>query len=260
MSLTTSDAADSSARSVSHRALTVAITGASGTVGPALLERLANCDAVGELRILARRRTNDMPADVDFRPVDVRDAGAVADAVAGADVVVHLAYALYGLHPGERQLFATNVRGTRHVAQAAANAGARRFVYLSSAAVYGVHADNPRRIPETNPIRAEARHFYARHKAQTEIVVQEALAGSQTQAYVFRPCGIVGPHAAGGTMSGLPSWAPGALAAGLRLLSSAGLRPWLPAPPVDLQFVHEDDVAQAVVLAVTGAGPPGVYN
>src|SRR5947209_8063351 len=205
MSLTTSDAADSSARSVSHRALTVAITGASGTVGPALLERLANCDAVGELRILARRRTNDMPADVDFRPVDVRDAGAVAGAVAGADVVVHLAYALYGLHPGERQLFATNGRGTRHVAQAAANAGARRFVYLSSAAVYGVHADNPRRIPETSPIRAEARHFYARHKAQTEIVVQEALAGSQTQAYVFRPCGIVGPHAAGGTMSGLPA-------------------------------------------------------
>ena len=44
------------------------------------------------------------------------------------------------------------------------------------------------------------------------------------------------------------------------LLARLGLRPWLPALPVPLQFVHEDDVAQALALAVTGTGPPGVYN
>lgn len=247
-------------RSPAPDRLTVAVTGASGTVGPALLRRLAGSDEVEQVRVLGRRRTGDMPDEVDFRRVDVRDGEAVSRALDGADVVVHMAYALYGVSPGERELFATNVRGTRHVAQAAARAGARRFVYLSSAAVYGVHADTPQPLDESAPIRACSRHFYARHKAQTEVVVRRALAGSPTEAYVFRPCGIVGPHAAGATMSRLPGWAPGALASGCRLLAGVGLRPWLPAPPVALQCVHEDDVAQALALAVSGAGAPGVYN
>jgi nucleoside-diphosphate-sugar epimerase len=38
------------------------------------------------------------------------------------------------------------------------------------------------------------------------------------------------------------------------------LRPVLPDPGVRLQLVHEDDVASAFVLGVTGAGSPGVYN
>jgi nucleoside-diphosphate-sugar epimerase len=240
--------------------LTVAVTGASGTVGPALLQRLVASEEVEQVRVLGRRRTGDMPDAVDFRRLDVRDDDAVSHALAGADAVVHMAYALYGVSPGERELFATNVRGTRHVARAAARAGARRFVYLSSAAVYGVHANTPQPLDESAPIRACSRHFYARHKAQTEVVVRRALAGSPTEAYVFRPCGIVGPHAAGATMSRLPDWAPGALAGAGRLLAGLGLRPWVPAPPVALQAVHEDDVAQALALAVGGAGMPGVYN
>jgi nucleoside-diphosphate-sugar epimerase len=126
--------------------------------------------------------------------------------------------------------------------------------------VYGVHADNPPRLTEDAPVRACARHFYARHKAQTELVVREALAGRGIESYVFRPVGIVGPHAAGGTVSGLPAWGPGVLARALRGAARLGLRPWLVAPPVSLQFVHEDDVAQAVALAVSGAGTPGIYN
>jgi nucleoside-diphosphate-sugar epimerase len=61
-------------------------------------------------------------------------------------------------------------------------------------------------------------------------------------------------------MSGLPAAAPGSIAQALRGLARAGLRPALPAPPVPLQFVHEDDVAQAIELAVLGAGDPGAYN
>jgi nucleoside-diphosphate-sugar epimerase len=241
-------------------ALTVAVTGASGTLGPALLSRLTQSDAVSSIRVLSRRRTAEMPESIDFRHVDVRDAEAVAEAVAGADVVVHMAYALYGVHPGEGQLFATNVRGTLNVARAAAAAGAQRFVYVSSAAVYGLRPDNPQPLTEDNEIRASARHFYSRHKAQCELLVREALSDSATETYVFRPCGIVGPHAAGATMSGLPARAPARIAATLRLLAGIGLRPWLPAPPVPLQAVHEDDVAQALELAVHRAAEPGIYN
>jgi nucleoside-diphosphate-sugar epimerase len=243
-----------------ERPLTVAVTGASGTVGPALLARLAEAETVSAVRVLGRRRTADMPDSVAFREVDVRDAAAVEQAVAGADVVVHMAFALYGVRPGEDDLFATNVRGTGNVARAAAQTGAERFIYTSSAAVYGLRADNPQPLTEENEIRASARHFYSRHKAQCELVVREQLSGSATAAYIFRPCGIVGPHAAGATMGGLPEWAPRRIAGALRGLAAVGLRPWLPAPPVALQFVHEDDVAQALVRAVAGAGEPGVYN
>jgi nucleoside-diphosphate-sugar epimerase len=171
-----------------------------------------------------------------------------------------MAFSLYGVTPGEEALFESNVRGTRNVARAAAAAGAKRLIYTSSAAVYGLRSDNPQPLTEGDDVRASARHFYSRHKAQCELLVRDAVAGSDTEAYLFRPIAIVGPHAAGAAVGGLPSWAPGRLAAGLRLMASLGLRPWMPTPPVPLQFVHEDDVAQAIELAVLGEGNPGVYN
>jgi nucleoside-diphosphate-sugar epimerase len=180
--------------------------------------------------------------------------------VADADVVVHMAFALYGVTPGEDELFATNVEGTLNVVLAAVETGAERLVYISSAAVYGLRADNPQWLSEEADIRASARHFYSRHKAQAELVVHEALAGSETEAYIFRPCAIIGPHAAGATLSGV---SPGLVSAGaglLRAIAGVGLRPFVPAPPVPLQFVHEDDVAQALELAALGAGESGVYN
>lgn len=240
--------------------LTVAVTGASGTIGPALLHRLVDSRRVERVLVLGRHRTPDMPSGIEFRQVDVRDRAAVERGVAGADVVVHMAFALYGVTPGEQELFATNVEGTLNVARAAVQEGARRFVYISSAAVYGLRADNPQWLSEEADIRASARHFYSRHKAQAEVVVREALEHSDTEGYVFRPCAIIGPHAAGATISGVP---PRLVEAGtglLRALARAGLRPYLPAPPVPLQFSHEDDIAQAVELAALGAGRPGIYN
>jgi UDP-glucose 4-epimerase len=45
-----------------------------------------------------------------------------------------------------------------------------------------------------------------------------------------------------------------------RALYGAGLRPWVPGPPVPLQFVHEDDVAAAIVAAIHADHPAGAYN
>jgi nucleoside-diphosphate-sugar epimerase len=212
--------------------------------------------------VLGRRRPETLPAgaDVDLRSADVRDRAAVSKAIEGADVVVHTAYALYGVASREADLFATNVEGTLNVARAAVVSGAQRFVYTSSGAVYGFHADNPQPLDEGAPMRAPGNHFYARHKAQAELLVRRQLEGIATQAWIFRPCGIVGPHAAGGILSVAP---PGLAGAGLGALATAariGVRPMLPAPPVPLQFVHEDDVAQALVQAALGRGPAGTYN
>jgi nucleoside-diphosphate-sugar epimerase len=246
----------------SEPTLTIAVTGATGTVGPALLSRLVREESVRRVVVLGRRTPQLPPsgAELSLHAVDVRDRHAVAQALQGADVVIHLAYALYGVASREPDLFATNVEGTLNVARAATVAGARRLVFTSSSAVYGFHADNPRGIDERVPIRASSRHFYGRQKAQAELLIRQQVEGTDTQAFLFRPCAIVGPHAAGGALSFLPDRAvrPArrALAAGVR----AGVRPILPAPPVALQFVHEDDVAQALVLAAVGRGPAGTYN
>jgi nucleoside-diphosphate-sugar epimerase len=231
--------------------LTVAVTGAGGTVGPALLDRLGDSRWIGRIVLLGRHQTPPMAdqAKAEFRRVDVRDGQAVERAVAGA-----------GLGIGERDLFATNVEGTRNVARAAAAAGARRFVYTSSAAVYGGRATQTELLREDAPWHASARLFYARHKAQAEVVVREVLHGTGTELYLFRPCAIVGPHAAGALAHRVAPGVTGGVRQLARLGARAGLRPALPPPPVPLQFVHEDDVAQAVALAVEGRGVPGAYN
>ena len=76
---------------------------------------------------------------------DVRDADAVASAVRGADVVVHLAAFLSVfesfLRPGD--CFEINVQGTLNVAEGAARAGVRRLVCASSSAVYGAGTGEP---------------------------------------------------------------------------------------------------------------------
>ena len=61
-----------------------------------------------------------------------------------------------------------NVDGTLNAFDAAAAAGARRFVYSSSVAAYGFHRDNPVPMTEDWPVRPAARLFYAQEKAELE--------------------------------------------------------------------------------------------
>ncbi|HEY8142142.1 MAG TPA: NAD-dependent epimerase/dehydratase family protein, partial [Kofleriaceae bacterium] len=72
---------------------------------------------------------------------DIRDRAAVERAMAGADVVVHAAAALPLYQP--RDIWTTDVDGTRTVLAAAAEGGASRVVHISSTAVYGVPDHHP---------------------------------------------------------------------------------------------------------------------
>src|SRR4051794_37347223 len=107
MSSATSSPRTGSRAPAPSRPLTVAVTGATGTIGPALLRRLTEDDAVGRVRVLGR--TEPEQDGVEFLRADVRDTGAVAEAVRGADVVVHAAFAIYGARHAEPALFDTNV-------------------------------------------------------------------------------------------------------------------------------------------------------
>jgi UDP-glucose 4-epimerase len=243
--------------------LTVAVTGPTGDLGVAMVNALERSRGVKKIVGMARRPFD--PADAgwkktEYRQGDVQDRASVRDAVKGADVVVHLAFAILSASDATR---AVNVEGSKVVFEEAANAGVERICYASSVAAYGFHQDNPDWLTEDVPPRGTPEHFYSAQKAEVEQVLAQALMGrSNTGAYVFRPCIVAGPRAQ--TMLDeipyirLSDSMPDAV---VRLLSSMPmLRPVIPDPGTRFQLVHEDDVASAFVAGVLGKGPPGAYN
>jgi nucleoside-diphosphate-sugar epimerase len=240
--------------------LTVAVTGPTGTFGLALVPVLEKDDRVDRVVGIARRPFDPAArgwTKMEYRRGDVRDADALRASFEGADVVVHLAFLIVG---GAREATrAINVEGTLNAFRAAAEAGARRFVYASSVAAYGFHRDNPIGMDETWEIRPADTLFYAREKAELEHLLQrEARNHPGTALYLLRPPIVLGPDAVGAKV-GIPAvlapWAHGVGAALRRL-------PRLPAlvPDLPLQLIHQDDVAEALRLCVVGAGAPGAYN
>jgi nucleoside-diphosphate-sugar epimerase len=249
-------------RRASSTGLTVAVTGPTGEIGQAVVGALERSREVGRVLGMARRPFD--PGErgwkkVDYRRGDVLDRAAVAGLVAEADVVVHLAFLIMG---GARESAEVNLVGSRNVFAETARAGVPRLVYASSVAAYGFSGANPQPLTEEVPARGEGGHYYSRQKAEVEELLRETLAGSDTAAYVFRPC-IVAGREAPLLIDSLPytqisERLPGAV---LRLLDGVEiLKPVLPDPGVPFQLVHHDDVASAMRAAVLGRGTPGVYN
>jgi nucleoside-diphosphate-sugar epimerase len=142
-----SGAASAEPAAAGHRV--VAVTGASGFVGRALCERLRRGGF--SLRRIVR-------ADAGGDGIAVGDIGPHTqwrDALAGVDAVVHLAARVHHMRDPEADPLAqyrrVNVEATRGLANAAAQGGVRRLVFLSSVKVNGEFASRP--FTEQDPPR-----------------------------------------------------------------------------------------------------------
>ena len=132
-------------------ALTVAVTGPTGEIGLPLLDALER-DPAG------RRGAGDGAAavrpgaegweKVSYRRGDILDRGSLAALFDGADVAVHLAFAIFG---GREETRRINLEGSRNVFEVAVAAGVRRLVYASSVAAYGFHPENPQPLDRGGP-------------------------------------------------------------------------------------------------------------
>lgn len=120
------------------------------------------------------------------------------------------------------------------VQRAAATCGVGHMVVLSSAMVYGAYSDNPIPIPESQPLRPEPTLDYAVAKAEMELQARSWARQTGAGLAVLRPATV---FSEGGS-----SWI------GLALRAALALRPDQVDPPV--QFVHDQDLADAVVVAV----------
>src|SRR5919106_1121602 len=141
--------------------LTVTVTGPTGDLGIALVSALERSRKVKKIVGMARRPFD--PASqgwkkTEYREGDVQDRASVADAVKGADVVVHLAFAILA---SSDQTRGVNIDGSRNVFEEAVDAGAERICYASSVAAYGFHEENPDWLTEDIPPRGTPEHPYS---------------------------------------------------------------------------------------------------
>jgi nucleoside-diphosphate-sugar epimerase len=242
--------------------MTVAVTGASGNVGTALLRRLtAPAAGAAEIRGLARRQPPDVEpwSPVRWYLTDLGEADSeevLAEFLDGVDAVVHLAWAL---QPGRRpdDLHRVNVEGTRRVVPAAAAAGVGQFLHMSSIGAYAAGAVG-QRITEDWPTTGIPSSQYSRDKSEAERVVREVLSRhTDTTLTVARPTFVLQPEAGseigryflGSLLFGAARLLPGAV---------AGFLP-LPLPSLALSFVHADDVADALERMLDRRAP-GPFN
>jgi nucleoside-diphosphate-sugar epimerase len=243
-------------------ALTVAITGPTGDIGRATVRALERTREVARIVGMARSAFDSSQNGwkrTQYRQGNVLDRASVDELVADADVVVHLAFLIFGSRDETREI---NLRGSRNVFEAAVDAGVKRLVYTSSVAAYGFHPGNPDVLTEEVPTEGTPDFYYSAQKAELEGLLAEITAGSQTDVYVFRPCIVAGRDA--------PTLIEGftgqkILGSRVRLLWRALdalplVGPVLPDSGVPFQLVHHDDVANAVRAAVLGRGEPGTYN
>jgi len=160
------------------------VTGVSGHVAGAMAERLG---AAGfEVRVLVRTAGQAAAVRHGLVPVrgDLADAESLRRAVEGSTVVVHAA-AYLGLD--HRLAYEVNVEGTRRLAEAALQAGADRFVNISTMSVHG--DPQPDGLSEDSPLAPDAMHPYVATKARAELEIRLAQSRG-LPAVILRPGAI----------------------------------------------------------------------
>jgi UDP-glucose 4-epimerase len=177
--------------------LRVFVTGAAGFIGSSLTDRLLGLGhsvlgydnfSTGRERFLAEAMTN--PGFSLVRG-DTSDESALAKAMAGCDLVVHLAAnadVRFGLaHP--RRDLEQNTIATMNVLEAMRSQGIRRIAMASSGSVYGEPNVFP--TPETAPSPVQT-SLYGASKIAAEGFIQAYCEGFGFQGYIFRFVSILG--------------------------------------------------------------------
>ncbi|MDQ3691027.1 MAG: NAD(P)-dependent oxidoreductase [Chloroflexota bacterium] len=200
----------------------IVITGAAGTLGGVLIPRLM---AAGHVAVAVDLRRGHH--DAEWHVADIRDAEAVTDVTAGADLIVHGA-ALHGIHLGDhtrQEFYDLNLTATFNVWQAAVAHRVRGVVFSSTMGVYG---ETRRPVTDDEVVFLDE----AMPLLPGDIYGWTKVAGEELARYHLREHGIPSVAMRFGMFVPEPFFRYG-----VRLLYGG---------------VHEDDVADAVMAAIGG--------
>lgn len=219
------------------------VTGGGGFLGLAIVRRLVERGEA--VRGFSRQAHPALSAlGVEQHQGDLADAGAVAGAMEGCDVVYHVA-AKAGVWGPYAEYYRANVVGTQNVLAACRRHGISRLVYTSSPSVVFDGRDMEG-VDESAPYPRHFAAHYPRSKAAAEQLVRQANDG-ELATVSLRPHLIWGP----GDQHLLPRLVARARAGQLRRIGRGGKR---------IDTVYIDNAAEAHLLAAERLAPGAVIG
>lgn len=223
------------------RGRTVLVTGGAGFIGSHLAEALVEHNDVTVVDDLSHGDTANVPDDARFVEADIRDPGAIADEMAGADVVFHEAAQVSVDRSVAAPLASheTNVGATLSLLERCRDHDAR-LVLASSCAIYGQPDAVP--IPESAPLGPTSPYGLEKLTVDHYARLYRDLYGLETVA--LRYFNVYGPRQAAGDYSGVISIFLDRASRGEPLtVHGDGSQ--------TRDFVHVSDVVRANLLAAT---------
>jgi len=219
------------------------VTGAAGSVGAKLVEKLTRLDDVdGIVALDCLPVSASHPRVVVFQK-DIREPIANILCKHGVDAVVHLAFLL---RPGHNRevVRRVNISGTAQVLHDCQIAGVHRLVYLSSTTVYGARPGAKQPYTEESLVRPVRGFQYAEDKAATELMLESFAADNPGACVtVLRGCTVMAPRCENFVTQVFSK---------LALVRIAGADP-------QMQFIHLDDLLEALEFCLLKP-VPGVFN
>lgn len=219
----------------------ILVTGATGFLGRHVLRRLVESPDAGRVVLTTRESAslrNDDSPQLEYATLDLMQAVALPS---GIHTVLHIA----GEKHDESRMDAVNHQGTRRLAEAAARAGVRRFVYVSSVGGYGAPPYSGL-INESFP--HTPRNRYEASKDAGENCVRDICAGAGMDSVILQPSNVIG-FVKGQAYPLL----------GLMKMIRGGYFMWVGRIEPWVNYVAVEDVAAAIVTAVERAPAGHAY-
>jgi len=232
---------------------TALVTGGAGFIGSHLVERLL--EEGWRVRVLDDRSTGSLQnlaaveRRIELRAGDIRDPESCREAARGVEALFHLA-AIASVARSVRDPLAThdvNVAGTLNLLMAARDAGVRRFVFSSSASVYG----NAVAVPTAEDAPLSPQSPYASGKACGELYCRNFHALYGLETVILRYFNVFGPRqsADSGYAAVIPHFTYASLSGERPIVYGDGRQ--------TRDFVYVANVAEANLCAATAPGAAG---